>query len=70
MSDTQNPDLALTADSGAPMTGEQRELLKRLAHEAYDLQAFAPHLSQAEAARRIAALRAKLELQSEPPHTQ
>jgi hypothetical protein len=61
MTETHNPDLTLT---------EQRALLKRLSHDAYDFEAFAPHLSQAEAARRIAGLRAKLELQSEPPHTQ
>lgn len=52
------------------MTAEQAALLKRLSHDAYDIEAFAPHLSQAEAGRRIAGLRAKLKLQSEPPHTQ
>ena len=70
MTETHNPDLTLTAGPDAPMTAEQRALLKRLSHDAYDFEAFAPHLSQAEAARRIAGLRAKLELQSEPPHTQ
>lgn len=70
MSETENPDLTLTAAADAPMTEEQAALLKRLSNEAYDFQAFAPHLSQSEAARRIAGLRAKLKLQGEPPHTQ
>ena len=70
MANRDNSDLTLNAEPGAPMTAEQGALLKRLSHEAYDLGAFAPHLSQAEAARRIAALQAKLKLQSEPPHTQ
>lgn len=70
MSNSHNPDLTLTAEPGAPMTSEQAALLKRLSQDAYDVEAFAPHLSQAEAARRIAGLRAKLKLQSEPPHTQ
>jgi hypothetical protein len=70
MSDSHNPDLTLTAEPDAPMTSEQASLLKSLSRDAYDFEAFAPHLSQAEAARRIAGLRAKLKLQSEPPHTQ
>ena len=52
------------------MSAEQAELLRRLAHEAFDLEAFGEHLTQSEAARRIATLQAKLRLQSEPPHTQ
>ncbi len=51
------------------MTTEQAKLLKQLAHETYEPQAFKPNLTQAEAARRIAALSAKLKLQGEPPHT-
>jgi Protein of unknown function (DUF3072) len=51
------------------MTTEQAKLLKHLAQETYEPQAFKPNLTQAEAARRIATLRAKLELQGEPPHT-
>ncbi len=70
MTEILNPDLTLTAEPGAPMTAEQAALLKRLSLDAYDVEAFAPHLSQAEATRRIAGLRAKLKLQSEPPHTQ
>ena len=66
----RSPELTLTAAADAPMTPEQAAWLRRLAHEAYDLEAFAPHLTQAEAERRIAGLKAKLKLQSEPPHTQ
>ncbi len=51
------------------MTVEQANLLKYLAHEAYELEAFKPNLTQAEAARRIAILHAKIKLQGEPPHT-
>ena len=61
------PSLATGAD--APMSAEQAALLRRLAHEAFDLQAFGEHLTQSEAARRIATLQAKLKLQGEPPHT-
>ena len=52
------------------MTVEQKALLRQLAHEAYDFEAFGEHLTQSEAARRIATLQAKLKLQGEPPHTQ
>ncbi len=51
------------------MTMEQAKLLKQLAQQTYEPQAFKPNLTQAEAARRIATLRAKLELLGEPPHT-
>ena len=66
-----SPDKEPTLTTGAdmPMTGEQEALLRRLAHEAYDLEAFGEHLTQSEAARRIATLQAKLRLQGEPPHT-
>lgn len=65
---TTTSDLALPA--AADMTAEQAALLKRLAQEAYDVEAYGPHLTRREAARRIAALQAKLALQGEPPHTQ
>jgi hypothetical protein len=55
MRETPTPDLTLTAAGGEPMTAKRAELLKRLAPEAYD---------------RIAALRAKIKLQGNPPHTQ
>jgi hypothetical protein len=61
------PTLATGAD--APMSAEQAALLRRLAHDAFDIEAFGEHLTQSEAARRIATLQAKLKLQGEPPHT-
>lgn len=51
------------------MTAEQSELLKKLARDAYDLDAFRPRLTQAQAQLRIAGLHAKLKLQDGPPHT-
>ena len=57
----------MTADR--PMTAEQAATLKRLAEAAYDLEAFQPNLTRAEADLRIAMLTAKLKLLDEPPHT-
>jgi hypothetical protein len=51
------------------MTDAQASDLRTLAEQAHELDAFSSGLSKAEAARRIDALRAKLELQDEPPHT-
>jgi hypothetical protein len=51
------------------MSPEQARQLKALAIEAYDPGAFHEKLSSPEAARRIAALRAKLKLLDGPPHT-
>jgi DUF3072 family protein len=51
------------------MTAEQAALLRKLAFDAYEPDAFRPNLTQAEASQRIDALRAKLKLISEPPHT-
>jgi hypothetical protein len=51
------------------MTTEQKVQLRRLAYTAYDLEAFDLQLTRGEAQRRIATLKAKLKLQSEPPHT-
>jgi len=51
------------------MTAEQAALLERLARDAYEPEAFSPHLIRGEAQRRIVALNAKLKLQDEPPHT-
>jgi hypothetical protein len=51
------------------MTPEQGALLKQLAQDAYDIEAYGAHLTQQEAARRIAALQAKIKLQADPPHT-
>jgi hypothetical protein len=57
----------MTADR--PMTAEQAAMLKRLAEAAYELDAFKPNLTRAEADVRIAMLTAKLKLLDEPPHT-
>jgi hypothetical protein len=51
------------------MTAEQAARLKQLAHDTYDVDAFNPHLTAAEAQRRIAMLSAKLPLLDGPPHT-
>jgi hypothetical protein len=53
----------------APMTADQAAELKKLAHDAYDLEAFHPRLTQAQAQTRIVSLHAKLKLQDGPPHT-
>jgi hypothetical protein len=51
------------------MTAEQAATLKRLAKAAYELDAFKPNLTRAEADLRIAVLTAKLKLLDGPPHT-
>jgi hypothetical protein len=56
-------------DDNRPMTAEQAATLKRLANAAYELDAFKPNLTRAEADQRIAALTAKLKLLDAPPHT-
>ncbi len=53
----------------ARMTAEQAATLKGLAEAAYELDAFKPNLTRAEADQRIAMLTAKLKLLDEPPHT-
>jgi len=65
----RQPDLSKRAAEHAPMTVKQAALLGRLALEAYELDAFGRHLTQAEANIRIATLAAKLKLLDEPPHT-
>jgi hypothetical protein len=52
-----------------PMTAEESAVLRKLATDAFELEAFRPNLTQAEARRRIATLTAKLALLDEPPHT-
>jgi hypothetical protein len=59
----------LSTGAGALMSTEQSMLLKQLAHDAYEPDAFAEHLTEADAERRIATLRAKLKLMDGPPHT-
>ncbi len=51
------------------MTAEQASLLRKLAIDAYELDAFQSNLTRAEADKRIAMLKAKLKLMDEPPHT-
>jgi hypothetical protein len=51
------------------MTSAQASYLRALAERTFEPEAFRPGLSRAEAARRIAALEAKLRLQDGPPHT-
>lgn len=52
------------------MTAEQANLLRKLAFDAYEPEAFSAELSKTEAEQRISVLQAKLKLMSEPPHTQ
>jgi hypothetical protein len=52
------------------MTPEQASLLRKLAYEAYEPDAFRPELTKEDAEQRIVVLQAKLKLMSEPPHTQ
>jgi hypothetical protein len=54
----------------AVMTPEQASLLRKLAFDAYEPDAFSSELTAAEAEQHINVLRAKLKLISEPPHTQ
>jgi hypothetical protein len=61
-------ELAAMSDT-RPMTPEQAATLKQLAKAAYELDAFKPNLTRAEADIRIAALKAKLKLLNGPPHT-
>ena len=58
-----------TLAANLPMTAEQAETLRRLAEAAYELEAFKPNLTRADADLRIAALTAKLKLLDGPPHT-
>jgi hypothetical protein len=53
----------------ANMTVEQAATLKGLAEAAYELDAFKPKLTRAEADQRIAVLTAKLKLLDEPPYS-
>ncbi|MGZ8373038.1 MAG: DUF3072 domain-containing protein [Rhodoplanes sp.] len=54
---------------GEPMTGAQASYLKALTEQAREPEAYDPELTKAEASRRIDALKAKLGLASDPPHT-
>jgi Protein of unknown function (DUF3072) len=65
----RRPRPALDTGAGERMTAEQAALLRQLARDAYELETFSAQLTQKEAAKRIAMLKAKLALQGEPPHT-
>jgi hypothetical protein len=59
----------LSTGPGERMTAEQRTLLRQLAHDGYEPEAFSDQLTQDEAAKRISMLQAKLRLMDGPPHT-
>jgi len=63
-------DMPKRSNAVALMTAEQAALLRKIAFDAYEPEAFSPNLTKAEAERRIAALQAKLKLMGEPPHIQ
>jgi hypothetical protein len=65
----RRPPPTLSTGTCERMTAGQAALLRRLAHDAYEPDAFGTQLTQTEAAKRIAMLEAKLKLQGEPPHT-
>ena len=62
--------MAKNSKTVALMTAEQAKLLRRLAFDAYEPEAYSAHLTKAEAEQRIEVLQAKMKLISEPPHTQ
>ena len=61
--------MALRRKTNLAITAEQTERLKQLAHDTFELDAFKPNLTQAEAQCRIATLSAKLKLHDGPPFT-
>ena len=63
------PDAILSTGADAPMSADQERTLRELAKDAREPEAFSRVLTRTEAARRIAVLKAKLKLMSEPPHT-
>ena len=65
----RQPEPILSTGAGAPMSQEQCVLLRKLAFDAFEPEAFNEHLTQTEAAMRISILQAKLKLLDEPPHT-
>lgn len=58
------------SETVARMTPDQASLLRKLAFDAYEPEAFSAELTRTEAEQRIGVLKAKLKLISEPPHTQ
>jgi hypothetical protein len=65
----RRPASNLDTGQGTPMTTRQAALLRRLALECYEPDAFSAQLTRVEADKRIAMLEAKMKLQDEPPHT-
>jgi hypothetical protein len=65
----RRPQPVLDTRASEDMTAEQAALLRPLARDTYELEVFSTQLTQTEAAKRIAMLKAKLTLQGEPPHT-
>ena len=65
----RKPSAILAAGAEEAMTPAQRRELKELTIAAYEHDAFSGHLTQTDAARRIAMLKAKLKLMDGPPHT-
>lgn len=63
------PGSILSTGADWPMSAAQAAALKQLSVDAYELDAFSEHLTQSEAERRIATLRAKLKRLDAPPHT-
>jgi hypothetical protein len=61
--------MAKKSKTVALMTAEQAKLLRRLAFDAYEPEAYSAHLIKAEVEQRIEVLQAKMKLISEPPHT-
>ena len=51
------------------MAEDQLKVLKQLAQNSFELDAFDPNLTREQIEWRIAALKAKLILLDEPPHT-
>ena len=58
-----------TTDDCRRANDSRAATLKRLAQDAYELDAFKPNLTRTEAEKRIAMLTAKLKLLDGPPHT-
>jgi hypothetical protein len=63
------PGAILSAGADQPMSAAQVATLRQLSIDTYELDAFSKHLTQSEAERRIATLRAKLKRLDAPPHT-
>lgn len=65
----RQPESILSTGADTLMSAKQAETLRALAKDALEHEAFRETLTSSEAALRIAMLKAKLKLMSEPPHT-